>query len=52
MGYDMIHSLANPIKCEDIDVRINFCLKVYDPNNNNAQFITFRDGTSIPVVYD
>ena len=52
MGDDMINYLANPIQCEYNDVRIDLRPKVYDPNNNNAQSITFPDETSIPVEYD
>ena len=37
MGENMIDYLANPIQCEDIDVRIDLHTKVYFPNNNNAQ---------------
>ena len=51
MRYDMINSLANPIQCEENDVRINLRPKVYDPNTNSAQLITLPDGTSIPVDY-
>ena len=35
MGNNMIDSLANPIQCEDNDVRIDLRSKVYYPNNNN-----------------
>ena len=52
MGGDMIDSLANTIQCEDNDVRFNLRPKVYHPNNNNTQLITFPDGTSIPVNYN
>ena len=48
----MIDYLDNPIKCEDNDVRVNLHPKVYDPNKNNAQLITFPDETSTPVEYD
>ena len=37
MGDDIIYSLANPIQCEDNDIRFNLRPKVYDPNNNNTQ---------------
>ena len=47
----MIDYLANPIKCEDNDVRLDLCPKVYDKNKNNTQSITFPDGTSTPVDY-
>ena len=52
MGYDMIDSLSNPIKCQDNDGRVKLRPKLQYPNNNNAQLITFPDGTSIPVDYD
>ena len=45
----MINSLAKPIQCEDNDVIIDLRPKLYYPNNNNAQLITFPDGTSITV---
>ena len=51
MGDDMIDSLANTIQCEDNDARIDLQPKVYDPNNNNSQSITFPYGTSIPGDY-
>ena len=47
----MINSLANLIQCEDNYVIIDLCPKLYYPNNNNAQSITFPVGTSIPVDY-
>ena len=49
MGDNMIDYLANPIQCEDNDVRIDLRPKLYYPNNNNTQPITFPYGTSIPV---
>ena len=49
MGGGMINSLANPIQCEDNDVRIDLHPKFYCPNKNNAQSVTFSDGTSIVV---
>ena len=30
-------------------MRVDLCAKIYPKNNNNAQSITFLDGTSIPV---
>ena len=48
----MINQLANPIQCEDNDVRVDFCPKIYYPTNNNAQSITFPDGNSFPVEYN
>ena len=47
----MIYSLAKPIQSEDNDVKVDLRPKVYYPNNNNAQSITFPVGTSIPVDY-
>ena len=52
IGDDMIDSLDNPIQCEFNYVRVNLRPKLYYPNNNNAQLITFPDGTSIPVDYN
>ena len=52
MGDNIIDSLANPIQCEDNDVRGDSRPKVYDPNNNNAQSINFSDGASITVEHD
>ena len=52
MGYDIINSLASPIKYEDNDVRVDSRPKVNYPNNNNSQSITFPDLTSIPVEYN
>ena len=49
MGEDMINSLANPIQCEDNNMRIDLRQKLYYLNNKNPQSITFPDGTSIPV---
>ena len=34
---DIINSLANPIQCEDNDMKINFFPKVYYPDTDNAQ---------------
>ena len=52
MGDYMIYYLDNPIQCEDNDVRMDLCPKVYEYNNNDAQSINFPDGTSIPVHYN
>ena len=52
MGDNMIDSLANPVQCEDNDVRFGLRLNVYYPNNNNAHLINFPDGTLIPVDDD
>ena len=52
MGSNMIDLFVIPIQCEDCDVRIDLYPKLYYPNNNNAQSITFPDGNSIPVEYD
>ena len=49
MGDDIICSLANPIKCEDNYVKVELRTKLYYHNKNNEHFITFPDGTSIPV---
>ena len=51
MGNNMINYLDNPIKCDDNDVIIDLRPKLYYPNKNNAQSITFPCGTSIPVEY-
>ena len=37
MGDNMIDYLANPIQCEDIDVRVDLRPKVYYINMNNAK---------------
>ena len=52
MGDEIIDSLANLIKCEDNYVIVDLCPKLYYPNKNNAQSITFLYGTSIPVEYN
>ena len=52
VGGNMVDSLANPIQCKGNYVRVDLRPKVYDPNNNNAQSITFPDGNSIPVEYN
>ena len=52
MGDDMINSLANPIQFEYHDLRIHLHPKLYYPNKNNAQPITFLDKNSILVDYD
>ena len=52
MGENMIYSLANLIQREDNDVGVDLRPKVYYPNKNNAQSITFLDVTSTPVEYD
>ena len=52
VGGNMIYPLANPIQCEDNDVRIDLGPKLYDQNNYNTQFIPFLDVTSVPVYYD
>ena len=49
MRDDFIDSLANPIQCEDNALRFDLLPKLYYPNNNNSQLITFTDGTSIAV---
>ena len=33
-------------------MRVDLRPKLYDPNKNNAQLITFPNGNSIPVEYD
>ena len=48
----MVYSLANPIQCEENYVRVDLHTKIYYPNNNHAQSITFLDLTSIPVEYN
>ena len=52
MGDDMIDSVDKPIKCKDNYVIVGLCQKVYYPNNNKAQSITFSGGNSIPVEYN
>ena len=52
MENNMIDYLANPSQCENNDVRVNLRPKLYDPNNNNKQSITFPYVTSIPVEYN
>ena len=49
MGENVIDSLANPFQCEDNNVRVDLRPKLYNPNNNNAQAVTFQCGTSILV---
>ena len=48
----MINSLANLMQCEENDVIIDLHPKVYYPNYNNAQSITFPNVTPIPVEYN
>ena len=48
----MVYSLANPIKCEDNDMRVNLRPKLYDPNNNYAQSTIFLYGTSNSIEYN
>ena len=52
MGDDKIDYLANPIQCEDNYMRVDLRPKLYYPNNNNTQSITFPDGNPIPVEYN
>ena len=52
MGDKMLNSWAKPIQFEDNGVRIYLRPKVYYPNNNYAQLITFPYVTSIPVDYN
>ena len=48
----MVDSLAYPIHCKNNYVRVDLRPKLYDPNNNNAQSITFPYVNSIPVEYN
>ena len=52
MGDDKNDYLANPIQCEDNDMRVDLGPKLYYPNNNNTQSITFPYGNPIPVEYN
>ena len=49
MGDDIIDSWASPIQCKVNDMRSDWRPKVQYLNNNNEQFITFPDWTSVPV---
>ena len=48
----MIDSLTNPIQCEDNYIRVYLPPKLYYPNKNNKQSITFPDINSTPVEND
>ena len=51
-GNNMTDYLANLIKYEDNDVRVDLHPKFYNRNKNTSQLITFQYKTSIPVDYD
>ena len=52
MGNNMNDSLSNPIQSEEAGVRVDLRPKYYYNNDNQAQTITFPDGTTISIFYD
>ena len=48
----MIDSLDKPVQTENNDVKVDLHPKVYDPNKNNAQYITLPFEHRIPVEYN
>ena len=52
LGDKMTDSLLNPVQCEENDARIDMRPRLYYPNVDTAQSMTFADGTRLNIPYD